>query len=105
MGLVGLVGLFLPSETVVIVSIFIAGLGFGNIFSLIFSILIDRKPEHDNELSGLMVMAIVGGAVIPAMMGVVADWSVDLSFVIPIAIFVYLIFLAFYNKRLNAVIE
>lgn len=99
MGLVGLIGIFVQSETVVIISIFIAGLGFGNIFPLIFSILIDSMPEHDNELSGLLVMAIVGGAVIPALMGVVADWSIAFSFLIPIAIFVYIIFLSFYNLK------
>ena len=38
------------------------GLGFGNVFPLIFSILIDRMPERSAELSGLMCMAIAGGA-------------------------------------------
>lgn len=97
LGLAGLLGLFVQSETVAIVSIIIIGLGFGNIFPLIFSILIDRMPEHDNELSGLLVMAIVGGAVVPALMGVVADWSIIASFCIPVVIFVYIVFLAFYN--------
>lgn len=98
-GMLGLVGMFMPSETIVIVSIFIAGIGFGNIFPLIFSILIDSMPERDNELSGLLVMAIVGGAIIPALMGVVAEWSVQLGFLIPLGIFIYLNFLAIYNMR------
>ena len=97
--MLGLVGMFMPSETIVIVSIFIAGIGFGNIFPLIFSILIDSMPERDNELSGLLVMAIVGGAIIPALMGVVAEWSVQLGFLIPLGIFIYLNFLAIYNMR------
>ena len=100
-GLVGLLGMFVPIETVVIISIFITGLGFGNIFPLIFSILIDSMPEHDNELSGLLVMAIVGGAFIPAIMGLVAEWSIQLGFLIPVGIFIYLSFLAFYNKRFS----
>ncbi|MBS3776772.1 MAG: MFS transporter [Bacteroidales bacterium] len=98
-GLAGLLGMFMPSETIVIVSIFIAGIGFGNIFPLIFSILIDSMPERDNELSGLLVMAIVGGAFIPAIMGVVAEWSIQISFLIPLGIFLYLSFLAIYNMR------
>ena len=98
-GLAGLLGMFMSSETIVIVSIFIAGIGFGNIFPLIFSILIDSMPERDNELSGLLVMAIVGGAFIPAIMGVVAEWSIQLSFLIPLGIFLYLSFLAVYNMR------
>jgi fucose permease len=100
-GLVGLLGMFMPSETIVIVFIFIAGIGFGNIFPLIFSILIDSMPERDNELSGLLVMAIVGGAIVPATMGVVAEWSIQLGFLIPVAIFIYLCFLAFYNVRFS----
>jgi fucose permease len=99
LGLAGLCGLFLPTETAVIISIFVAGLGFGNIFPLIFSILIDQMPEYDNELSGLLVMAIVGGAIVPAIMGVIADYSIGISFIIPIIIFVYLVFLAFYNLK------
>ena len=98
-GLAGILGMFMPSETIVIVFIFIAGIGFGNIFPLIFSILIDSMPERDNELSGLLVMAIVGGAIVPAIMGVVAEWSIRLGFLIPVAIFIYLCFLAFYNMR------
>ena len=100
-GLAGILGMFMPSETIVIVFIFIAGIGFGNIFPLIFSILIDSMPERDNELSGLLVMAIVGGAIVPAIMGVVAEWSIRLGFLIPVAIFIYLCFLAFYNMRFS----
>lgn len=103
MGLIGLLGLFVQSETIVIISIFVAGLGFGNIFPLIFSILIDRMPQYDNELSGLLVMAIVGGAIIPAIMGVIADWSIALSFTIPIVIFIYLVFLSFYNMKTEVI--
>lgn len=99
LGLAGLIGMFVPSQTVVIISILICGLGFGNIFPLIFSILIDRIPEKSNELSGLMVMAIVGGAIIPGIMGVIADWSIRVSFLIPAVIFVYLLFLSIYTWK------
>lgn len=97
LGLTGLAGLFVPSQAVVIGSILVAGLAFGNVFPLIFSMLIDRMPERANELSGLMVMAIVGGAIVPALMGVVADHSVRGSFLIPLAIFVYITTLAIIN--------
>ena len=99
LGLLGLIGMFIPSQTVVIISILICGLGFGNIFPLIFSILIDSMPERSNELSGLMVMAIVGGAIIPGIMGVIADISVQIAFLIPVLIFLYINFLAFYTIK------
>ena len=94
-GTAAILGMFVPSEPVVLGAIFLAGISFANVFPLIFSILIDAMPERSNELSGLMVMAIVGGAVVPALMGLVANASVQISFIIPLGIFAYLSFLAF----------
>ena len=84
--LAGLLGLFAPDRTVAIASFFLVGLGFANIFPLVFSIAVDSMPEHTNELSGLMVTAIVGGAFLPPLMGLVADRSsVQWSFLVPLA--------------------
>lgn len=88
--LAGILGLFTGSQPVAIASIFIIGLGFGNIFPLIFSILIDRFPEKSSELSGLMVMAIVGGAVMPLLMGLIADRSVMAGFLVPLGSLVFI---------------
>jgi fucose permease len=63
----------LGSKEVAVASIFVTGLGFGNIFPLIFSILIDRMPERSAELSGLLCMAIAGGALVPPVMGALKD--------------------------------
>jgi FHS family L-fucose permease-like MFS transporter len=98
-GVVGVSCMFLPNETIVLGSVFVAGFGFANIFPLIFSIIIDEMPQHSNELSGLMVMAIVGGALIPALMGIVASYSVMASFVLPLLIFCYLTSLAVSSYR------
>ena len=73
LSLAGLLGLFIPSAPVAVASFFLIGLGFANIFPLIFSMVIDHMPAQANALSGLMVMAIVGGAVVPPLMGLVAD--------------------------------
>ncbi|MGC9330293.1 MAG: MFS transporter [Bacteroidales bacterium] len=82
--LIGIGGLFIGSQPVAIVSIILAGLGFANIFPLIFSITVDKYPEYTNELSGLMVTAIIGGAVLPLVMGKVADMTnVTISIIVP----------------------
>jgi len=99
LGAIGIAGMFVPARAVVLVSIFLAGLAFGNIFPLIFSILIDSMPERSDELSGLMVMAIVGGALVPWIMGLIAGSSIMLSFLIPLAIFVYITLLAVHAMR------
>jgi len=49
------------------------GLGNSNIFPIIFSQALLHKPEKKNEISGLMIMGIIGGAIFPPIMGFVAD--------------------------------
>ena len=56
-------------------------------------------PDHANELSGLMVSAITGGAFIPPVMGVVADGvSIQTAFLVPVVCILYLLFVAVVNN-------
>ena len=74
LSIVGIVALFFaPNQIAAFVVIFIIGLGFANVFPLIFSITVDALPERSNEISGIMVTAIIGGAFIPILFGVAAD--------------------------------
>ena len=94
--ILGIVGLFVGGQVIAIVSFFIIGLGFANIFPLIFSIAVDHMPERTNELSGLMVTAIVGGAIMPPIMGKIADISnMSIGFLVPLTGILYIAFLAF----------
>lgn len=99
--IVGLLGLFLPFERVAVACFFVAGLGFANIFPLIFSIAIDKMPEQSNPLAGLMVTAIVGAAFLPPLMGLVADTahSVQFSFVVPLVAILYVSWIAVGNLQ------
>ena len=78
-------GIIFGNQYVAIASIAAVGLSFASVFPLVFSITLERKPEHPNELSGLMCMAVTGGAFVPLLMGVVADYSVRYSFTVPLA--------------------
>ena len=93
----GLAGLFIPDKTIATASFFLAGLGFANIFPLVFSITVDRMPEEANTLSGLLVMAIVGGAFVPPLMGLVSDstGSVQTGFLVPILCIAYIAWVGF----------
>ncbi len=98
LSLAGFLGLFLPSSSLALASFFVVGLGFANIFPLVFSIAVEKMPTHTNELSGLMVTAIVGGAFLPPLMGSVADrTSVQMGFIVPIAALAYITWVAFAN--------
>ncbi|HET7840963.1 MAG TPA: MFS transporter [Terriglobia bacterium] len=99
--ILGLVGMFFPSKSVAVTSFFLTGLGFANVFPLIFSITVDRMPESANALSGLMVTAIVGGAFLPPLMGFVADkvHSTQIAFLVPLSAILYITWAATVNFR------
>ena len=101
LSLVGLLMLIAASSaTVALVAIFIAGLGFGNLFPLVFSIAINRMPDRSNEIAGLMVMAIVGGAVVPPIVGVVSsNMGVTASLFVLVACIVYVLGVALYARK------
>ena len=68
-----LVMLTMSSLWAILVLVFVVGFAVANVFSIIFSAALQRKPERANEISGLMIMGVAGGAVIPPLMGVVSD--------------------------------
>jgi len=55
--------------------VFLIGLAVANIFPLVFSITVEKYPARSTEISGLMMMAICGGAVIPLLIGWISDIS------------------------------
>lgn len=65
--------LIMHSLSGIYIGIFLLGLTVSNIFSIIFSIALLHKPAYRNEISGLMMMGIIGGAIVPLAMGVVTD--------------------------------
>ena len=91
LSVIGILGIFINSTVITIISVFLSGLGFANIFPLIFSITVDRMPEKSNELSGLMITAIIGGAFLPPLMGVIVDnTSTVMGFIVPLAAVCYI---------------
>jgi len=93
-------GLFVSDRTVAVASFFLVGLGFANIFPLVFSLAVESLPQFTNELSGLMVTAIVGGAILPPLMGLVSDRSsVLMGFLVPMAAILYITWTAFLNMK------
>ena len=104
LSIVGLLGLFVPSGVAATAAFALVGLGFANIFPLIFSITVDRLPEEANSLSGLLVMAIVGGAILPPIMGYVSDaaGSVQTGFLVPLLAIGYITWLAFSARDAGA---
>jgi FHS family L-fucose permease-like MFS transporter len=92
LAIIGIVALFLvPTQIPAFIAIFIIGLGFANIFPLIFSITVDALPERSNEISGLMITAIIGAAIIPIVFGGIADlFGLMAGFAVPGLCMVYI---------------
>jgi fucose permease len=105
LGLLGSVCLMTGMSWLAIPAVVIAGFGFANIWPLLFSITVEEKPESANELSGLMCMAISGGAIVPLIMGQLVDLKFgSYAFVVPAACFAYLLILSLKGGRKPATV-
>lgn len=54
-------------------AIAVMGLANSNTFSIIFSRAMKAVPEKQNEVSGLLIMGLIGGAIFPPIMGLASD--------------------------------
>jgi len=100
MGAVGVLALVSGRPGLVVGGVVLCGLGFANIWPLLFSLTVEARPGRSAELSGLMCMAISGGAVLPPLMGAIADrGSLAAAFVVPLLAFVYLVALSLRGRQ------
>jgi len=83
-------------------SLFVVGLACANVFAIAFGMAMQHDPQRANQISALMITGVAGGALIPPIMGVIADRSTQLtSLVVPLLCLVYILFVAIfmYNKK------
>jgi len=64
---------FVSNEWLLYVCLALFGLGNSNIFPMIFTKAVQSLPDRSNEVSGLMIMGIAGGAIFPLLMGIASD--------------------------------
>jgi len=66
----------------------------------IFSLAIEGLGPLKSQASSLLIIAILGGALLPPTQGAVADrWGIQFSFVVPIVAFAYIAFYGLYGYR------
>jgi len=83
------------SGTLAMVAILFVGLCNSIMFPTIFSLAIQGLGKHTSQGSGILCLAIVGGAIIPLFQGMLADnVGVQLSFLLPIMCY---LFIAYYG--------
>lgn len=78
--------------TLLLIALFLIGLSCANVFPITFSQAIQSEPDKANEISALMIMGVAGGAILPVIMGVIADASNQLaSLFIPFIALIYIL--------------
>jgi len=85
-------------------SLIATGLCNSIMFAAIFSLSVHGLGKFTTQASGLLSTAIVGGAVIPALMGLIRDGSTwYFAFIIPVICYLYILFYGIngYKSKLN----
>lgn len=78
--------------TVAMVSVLGVGLFNSIMFPAIFTLALHGLGKHTSQGSGILCMAIVGGALVPFVQGAVADvYGVQPSFLVPVACYAYVL--------------
>ncbi|KAA8819677.1 MFS transporter [Bifidobacterium rousetti] len=91
-----------PPQWLFWVAVALVGFGNSNVFSLFLSHALMYRPDRQNEISGLMLMGLIGGAIFPPVMGVAADAAGQFGGILVMAVgCVYVLVVAFAYKVLE----
>ena len=104
--LLALTGLiFVQNQSLILLLVCIIAFGSSSIFAVIYTLAIKSQPSLTNEISGLMVTGVAGGAIIPPLMGFATDYIGTQQGAVGIIILcaVYLVYCSF--KLNNSVIQ
>ena len=81
-------------------SILLVGFFNSIMFPSIFTLGIAELGPLTGEGSGIMIMAIVGGAVVPVLVGVLADRiGIHHSFILPAICYLYIVYYGFRGSK------
>lgn len=104
--LLALTGLiFVQNQSLILLLVCIIAFGSSSIFAVIYTLAIKSQPSLTNEISGLMVTGVAGGAIIPPLMGFATDYIGTQQGAVGIIILcaVYLVYCSF--RLNNSIIE
>jgi FHS family L-fucose permease-like MFS transporter len=97
-----LLGTMLGHGESAVVAIVAIGLFNAVMFPNIFTIGIEQMGPLTGKASSLLIMAIVGGAIVPLLQGMLADQiGVQDAFVLPLACYLYIAFYGFQGSKLD----
>lgn len=81
--------------------------GFFNsiMFPTIFTLGIKDLGKHTKQGSSILIMAIVGGAIVPPVMGLVSDAlsSIQVAFIVPLVCYLSVVYFGFIGSRIKGI--
>lgn len=84
----------------------LVGIGLFNsiMFPTIFDLAIKGLGEYTSQASSLLIMACVGGAIVPPLQGLVADYTGNLqaSFLLPVLCYLYVLYYGIWGYKTDA---
>lgn len=93
----------LASGSIAMWSVLLIGLCNSVMFPTIFSLALNSLGKHTPQGSGILCLAIVGGAIIPIFQGVLADTiGVQLAFILPLFCYLYIAYYGLLGSRVAA---
>jgi FHS family L-fucose permease-like MFS transporter len=73
-------------------------IGWSNTFSL----ALEGTGVYKSQVSSLLVMAIIGGAILPPLQGRIADnWGLQISYLVPLVAYGYVAFYGLIGHRIG----
>jgi FHS family L-fucose permease-like MFS transporter len=84
-------------------ALLLVGLCNSIMFPTIFSLALQNLGRSTGQGSGILCLAIVGGAVLPLLQGMLADRiGVQAAFILPLVCYIYIAFYGMYGYRPTA---
>ena len=105
LGILATAGIFLAGTPFVFLAcVFLAALATANSFGMCMGLALDKVPEKANEITSLMVMAIVGGGIVTPVLGFVQSSSTGATGIVCVLLvcLAYLFALGLFAGRASA---
>jgi FHS family L-fucose permease-like MFS transporter len=100
--LVSIAAALLASSMLAVAGVVAAGFFHSIMFPTIFALSIKNLGPLTKTGSSLLVMAIIGGAVFPALMGYISDTAnIQRAFMVPLACYLYIFYFATRGYRVR----
>ncbi|MBV6511019.1 MAG: L-fucose-proton symporter [Ignavibacteriaceae bacterium] len=81
-------------------SMLLVGLFNSIMFPTIFSLAIHGLGKHTGQASGILCMAIVGGAIVPVLQGLIADSiGIHQAFFLPVICYMFIVYYGFSGSK------